>query len=185
LPRLHPRATRGCSFDPDADEGKAAVFSSIRFDVEGGKKLTARPTGAEPVPWPEDIGTTTLYRAADDRLVVIRAMELYVFAVGAPPHRLTKLCATVKPDLDGEKLNAPASIVVGPMHLLTHRSGRLDVWTGAWGFMQPEIGDIMGGKSVVSCGENEDEFLEIPMVPLFRQRSTSVQGTAGCGEVGC
>ena len=92
------------------------------------------------------------------------------------------VCATVAPDI-GDKLNAPATITLGEMTLSTDRSGKLDVWTGAWGFVQPKIEDAIG-KPVVVCGD-DDEWLEIPMMPLFRQTSVSVDATAGCGETGC
>jgi hypothetical protein len=120
-----------------------------------------------------------VYRVGNDRLLVLRERDLYLFAVGKPEPRLTKLCVEV----DGEGTEpgrGPAGITFGSMRLVTDRSGRLDVWTDQWGFVQPDIENVSGAKPMIECGENEYQTQEIGMVPLFHQLSVTATGSASC-----
>lgn len=174
---------RAPSFDPDGEEGKVAAFPAAHFAFEGGANLFARLPNADPLPWPIDDADVAIFKASDNRLAVVRAMELFVFEIGRQPNRLTKVCVSVDPG-PAHKLEAPVQIGFGALSLTTDRSGHADVWTGDWGFIEPKIAPA-GEKSVVTCGEDEDEMLEAPMLPLFRQTSVTLPATASCEVVGC
>ena len=71
------------------------------------------------------------------------------------------------------------------MHLVTDRSGKLDVWTSAWGFLQPELSNVSDANRILECGDDEDLSLHMAVVPLFGQISVSADAEASCEAVGC
>jgi len=71
---------------------------------------------------------------------------------------------------------------VGPMHMVTDRAGKLEIWTNEWGFVEPSISSVSDSKPVLDCGREDGYFLTlgIDMVPLFRQVSVSAEAWAQC-----
>jgi len=177
---------RVASFDPDDDIGKVATFRAARFELNqyDAIVLAGRGDSLSPMVWPLAARERALFSVGDERLVVFRDGELFVFAVGQPKPRLTKLCISVAPQ-QGDRIKGPAGIIVGGMHLLTDRGGKLDVWTSEWGFIQPELSTVSDATPVLRCGDDEDLSLQMDDVPLFGQISISAEASASCEVVGC
>jgi len=177
---------RVASFDPDDDVGKVAAFRSARFALNNDDAivLAGRGDSLSPTVWPLAARERALYAVGDDRLAVFRDGELFLFAVGQPKPRLTKLCITFTPPA-GDRIKGAAGVAVGGMHLVTDRSGKLDVWTSAWGFLQPELSNLSDANRVLDCGDDEDLSLQMGVVPLFGQISVSADAEASCEAVGC
>jgi hypothetical protein len=126
-----------------------------------------------------------LFPIGDDRLAVFRDGELFVFGVGQAEPRMTKLCVSVTPPA-GERVKGPARITIGDMDLVTDRSGKADVWSYQWGFVQPELyGSASDASPVLECGADEDLSLQTGIVPLFGQVSVTAEVSASCEAVGC
>jgi len=176
--RVGETLERVASFDPDDGAGEGAKFPSVSFASDD-NSITIRGTEVED--WPLGTQFKALFKVGDDRLAVLRGDEVFLFAVGKPRPRLTKLCINIKPQED-EHIRGPAAVDVGPMHLVTDRAGKLEVWTNEWGFVEPTISSVSDSKPVLDCGKSDEYFLTlgIDMIPLFRQVSVSAEAWAQC-----
>jgi len=176
--RVGETLERVASFDPDDGAGEGAKFPSVSFASDD-NSITIRGTEVED--WPLGTQFKALFKVGDDRLAVLRGDEVFLFAVGKPRPRLTKLCINIKPQED-ERIRGPAAVDVGPMHLVTDRAGKLEVWTNEWGFVEPTISSVSDSKPVLDCGKSDEYFLTlgIDMIPLFRQVSVSAEAWAQC-----
>ena len=185
--RIGEQIERVPSFDPDDSIGKRAKFKSVRFELDDHVAVifvARQGESSERLQWPLAARERALFAVGDDRLAVFRDGELFVFAVGQPTPRLTKLCINVTPG-DGYRIKGPAGIAIGGMQLVTDRAGKLDVWTDEWGFIQPELSTLSDAKPVIECGEDEDLSLQMSVVPLFRQTSVTAEASATCEAIGC
>jgi hypothetical protein len=178
-------ADRAPSFDPDDLEGKVAVLEGGRFELDGEEAILVHNGMGDPVHWPLGQFDSRIFRVANDRLLLYRRGELYLFAVGPTPNRLTKLCVALKPD-EGLKFRIPAEVpvVFGPMAMATDRSGKLEIWTSLWGFTQLQI-DPFPNPPLVHCTSAEVQNLDFDdALTLFRQPSVSVEVIADCENPG-
>jgi hypothetical protein len=175
--------TREPSFDPSDGAGRSAKFGSLMFELDG---VSAEIRGAveETLHWPLPGDHRGLFKVSDDRLAVLRDDELFVFAVGPPKPRLTKLCLAVESQDHDDQIAGPAGITLGPMRLVTDRAGKLDVWTDEWGFVKPAIEVVSNEDPVLRCrGEDLELILRIEEVAFFRQASVLAKATAECAEM--
>jgi serine/threonine protein kinase len=169
------------AFDPEP-EGRVALFGDHRFDLEG-DELAYRFREGEAHRSPllaRDVG---VWRIGANRLLLFRGTEysldrkpnLFLFAVGETPRRLTKVCGAVS----GE-LTAAAHVTIGAIDLDTDREGGFELWSSQWGFYSPTVEASPVCPAVEdSCSTHESSEID-PEVRLLGRALLEVRASASC-----
>jgi hypothetical protein len=170
--RVGEKLERVPSFDPNDNAGKVVKFGSITFAVDE-ESVTISGAEHEEQAWPLGTKDRAVFKVSGERLALLRDRTVFVLTIGKPKPRLTKLCISVDTE---RKITGPASYSFGPMHLVSDRSGKLDVWTDEWGFIDPSL----TSSSTLDCSDDEYETGNIDVTPLFGQISVSVAASINC-----
>jgi hypothetical protein len=168
-------------FDPEA-EGRVAVFGDHRFEIEE-QELAYRFREGEVHRFPLMSSSTGVWRLGADRLVLFTnhvwgdTPNLFLFAVGQTPVRLTKVCGTVEGALTGS-----AHVTVGAIDLDTDREGGFEIWSDQWGFFEPSLeASPVCPEPSTDCYTHEQATIE-GVARLFRRPQLELDAHAECEE---
>jgi hypothetical protein len=155
-----------------------AVFGRHRFEIEG-DELAYRLGEQETHRIPLLTDKAGLWRIGDDRLLLFRPTDfqhpdLFLFAVGDTPVRLTKVCGAI----DGE-LTEPAHVTIGAIDLDTDREGGFEIWSSQWGFYEPALNADPVCPEEESCYPTPEQHID-DVVSLLGRPKLEVKASANC-----
>jgi serine/threonine protein kinase len=167
------------SFDPEP-EGRLAVFGDRRFEIET-DALAYRYKEGEPHRFPLLSEAAGVWRIGTDRLLlyhpaVFGTANLFLFAVGDTPLRLTKVCGTIT-----GPLAEPAHVTAGGIDLDTDEEGGFELWSAQWGFFAPSLNAFADCETTPPNERYLDSHSHIDNeLNLFRRPLAQVDGSVEC-----